>query len=537
MGKVIGRFFNIRAGEWSKVALLSAYVLCATAILIIIRSVINALFLGVYDASYLPYLFASQAAFFVIVSLAYSSLSGKISRKVEVIALLSILLASLVFSRWFLTYQQKWFIFLLYVWMETFALVLLMQCWILINDSFDARQAKRLFPLVGGGGTLGAVIGGFSATGLAGLIGAENLIFLCLPLLVIVMVTGQNIIARYIEEPQAPIPSMEAQKEGILSGLLKGLSIVSKDRLLKVLFIFVVTTIFAYFLIDFQFKASLQANFGKDEIAVFLGTFFAVANLLTLFVHLFFENRLLLAYGLTLGLATLPAGMFSGSAVFLAYPILWVIVGTKLIGDITYFSLAKASEELAYNPFPTHRKQRVKITFEGIVKPGAQLIASVVLILIVSTNVLSIRTVSILALFICAIGVMACLRLKTPYAEKLKEALSNRRLRLKDNPQLGDLIDRQSKELVEQSLEEGDKSDVLFSLQLIRDFQVPVDLDKVERLYQNDDWEIRREALKTIELVGSKDQTEKIVSLLETEKRPEVRAECIRVLRCMAEEI
>lgn len=539
MGKLISRFFSVRAGEWSKVSLLASYVLCANAILVIMRSVTNALFLGVYDAKYIPHLLAAQALFFVLVSVAYSAISAKVSRKVEVIGLFFIVLASLVLSRWFLTYEQKWFIFFLYVWVETFTLVLLMQCWILINDAFDARSAKRLFPLVGGGGTLGAVIGGFSATGLAGVIGAENLIFCCLPLLLIVMLAGQSIIAKHIEACPAPASSAEIQKEGIISGLFKGFSIIFKDGLLKLLFIFVVTAIFAYFIIDFQFKAILGEEFSTDDIAIFLGTFFAVANLVTLFVHLFVENRFLIAFGLTMGLLTLPFLMFSGSAVFVIFPVLWAIVATKFLGDVMYFSLAKAGEELAYNPIPLHRKQRVKITFEGIVKPGAQFIASIALIILVSTNLFDvldkIERLSILSLIICALGVVACIFMKKPYIEKLKEALSNRKLRLKDNPELGDLIDRHSKELVEHSLAEGIKSDALFSLQLIKEFQLPVDISKVESLYQNDDWEIRTEALKTIEAVGNESQMEKIVRLLETEKHPKVKAEAIKALRCITE--
>ena len=40
----------------------------------------------------------------------------------------------------------------------------------------DTRAAKRLFPLFGAGGILGAVVGGFSTRPLAAAIGAENLL-------------------------------------------------------------------------------------------------------------------------------------------------------------------------------------------------------------------------------------------------------------------------------------------------------------------------------------------------------------------------
>lgn len=101
---------------------------------------------------------------------------------------------------------------------------------------------------------------------------------------------------------------------------------------------------------------------------------------------------------------------------------------------------------------------------------SAHLLAgTAILVLILSTHVLSIRALSVLVLSLSGIALMACVRLKKPYAEKLKEALSSRNIRLKDIPELGDLVDRQSEEMVEQGLKGTDRNITIFSLELVRD--------------------------------------------------------------------
>lgn len=63
-----------------------------------------------------------------------------------------------------------------------------------------------------------------------------------------------------------------------------------------------------------------------------------------------------------------------------------------------------------------------------------------------------------------------------------------------------------------------------------------IELNTVEALYQNDDREVRIEALKTMGVMGNKDRTKKVVSLLEAEEQPEVKREGLRALRYIAEE-
>ena len=80
---------GFQKGEGAKILQLSCNTFLSVAVLILLQSLLTGLFLDVYDANLLPYLFASQALFFAAVSTVYSWLSGKLSKVTEIVGLLT----------------------------------------------------------------------------------------------------------------------------------------------------------------------------------------------------------------------------------------------------------------------------------------------------------------------------------------------------------------------------------------------------------------------------------------------------------------
>src|SRR2546422_1057957 len=68
-----------------------------------------------------------------------------------------------------------WVYAALYIFVEAMGSLVVIQFWTLANDVFHAREAKRLFGLIGGGGTLANVIFGLLVGRYAQVIGAQNL--------------------------------------------------------------------------------------------------------------------------------------------------------------------------------------------------------------------------------------------------------------------------------------------------------------------------------------------------------------------------
>ena len=67
---------------------------------------------------------------------------------------------------------------ILYVWVEVVISLATLQFWTQDADSFDPRQAKRLFGLIGGGGSLAAIITGLALKPYVEAFGPDSLLML-----------------------------------------------------------------------------------------------------------------------------------------------------------------------------------------------------------------------------------------------------------------------------------------------------------------------------------------------------------------------
>src|SRR5262249_44299468 len=77
-----------------------------------------------------------------------------------------------------------WLAWGFYFWTAVFGLVIVAEFWLLANVLFHAREAKRLFPLIGAGAILGGVVGGALTGWLAKPLGSANILYLIAALLV-----------------------------------------------------------------------------------------------------------------------------------------------------------------------------------------------------------------------------------------------------------------------------------------------------------------------------------------------------------------
>ena len=165
MKKLFHKLFDIRGGEGSKVTLMFIYVFLLTASLLIVKPVRNSLFLVKFGAEKLPYVFMLVALFSAIVALIYSKYSKRtrLNIMISVTLLISIACLLLIWLMLHAGYQGSWFLYAFYVWVAIFAVITSAQFWLLANYVFNAREAKRLFGLIGAGAISGAIFGGFLA--------------------------------------------------------------------------------------------------------------------------------------------------------------------------------------------------------------------------------------------------------------------------------------------------------------------------------------------------------------------------------------
>jgi len=171
----LAKVLKLRAGEGPRVSLLALQYFCVVAVTIAGKTTRDTYFLSRFDRSYLPLMFVVCAGFVALVSALYARAAGKLQRSsltnlsyalfISVLLLLQIEMSGAAVPA-------------LYVWMEVVLSITTLQFWLQAADSFDPRQAKRLFGLIGGGGSLAAVIVGMGLKPYVKAFGSDLLLLL-----------------------------------------------------------------------------------------------------------------------------------------------------------------------------------------------------------------------------------------------------------------------------------------------------------------------------------------------------------------------
>src|SRR5438445_724472 len=369
----------IRPGERRRVALMSLYAANAIGAVVIGHSVRDALYLSNRPARGLAGMYIWSSIAIVLVSWFYARIADRLPRGL-LNAASAIGCAALGAALWaILTVTDAvWVYAALYIFVEAMGSLVVIQFWTLANDVFHAREAKRLFGLIGGGGTLANVIFGLLVGRYAQVVGAHNLLLLMVAQLALCAGLAQAG-SRMAAAGPPLLRSRPVRKAPVLSRA--GLTFLSNKHLTIVALIGAVSAA-AVTIVDFQFKLSAAAVLDENDLAGYFGRFYGVCGGVALAVQIWVTGRLLERYGILASLLPLPLGLALGSVTSAASATPGLLVSSLAKGSDTIFryTINDASMQLLYAPVPPHVRGRAKAFIDGVLKPTAVALAGAVLL-------------------------------------------------------------------------------------------------------------------------------------------------------------
>jgi hypothetical protein len=251
----------------------------------------------------------------------------------------------------------------LYFWSGVWGLLVVAEFWLLANDLFHAREAKRLFPLIGAGAILGGVVGGALSGWLAKPLGSANLLYLVAAELVLAAVTSQ--LAWRMRPSHLRAEAKKYTRKP--PRFTEGLSLLRRHGYVRLLAMMMVCMTVSMTFVQWQYKGIAKLHFGshRDEMTAFFGVLAAVLNAGSFLLQMFGTPRLLKRFGVKAGLRVLPIGFLVGATALLATAkmpglALWAAGLAVLLSDGFRFSVDKASVELLYLPIPRATKDQAK---------------------------------------------------------------------------------------------------------------------------------------------------------------------------------
>ena len=458
MVRRLEKLLQVQPGEWRKLLLLGSYIGVVVGNFMLLQSFNDANFLAVYPISYLPYLFIASAIVMSIVSTLFGALAERVSeRQLSVATPVASGAAILCFSL-LAELEIPGFTFVFYILIFVINSLVVIVGWNLVRNAFDTRQVKRLMPVIGGLSSIGAALGGLLARQLSSSLGTGSLPWASAGLFAVVFFLtladdpesggGEEGIERRRSKGKPP---------SLVRTTREGFGLIFRNRLMLLMTVMLACSVVAKTLIDYQFKTSLKLRFDKDEIAAFLGSFYAVSNAVEFLGQMLLSGRLMSRFGLTAALVSRPLAIALLAVAAVINPMFWTFVATRFADAVSNRVWYKPGTNQVYAPIVARRANRIKMTQEGTIEPLVIIATSGVLLIVSQAVDLAQLGWLIIAATIC--WFLAALRTHRHYVAELAQAIENRLLDLDHVAEEGHLIDDATLRRLQGLLDDDDPRD------------------------------------------------------------------------------
>jgi AAA family ATP:ADP antiporter len=387
--KLLSRIVNIKPGEETLVLLLFFCFFLITAPHTIIRALRYADLLHKKGSSGLPIAYLCAAVVAGLVVLIHLKIRARVSSQLLMTSsLVFFVLSGVLFHALLQTdfgTESSLLSYVYWVWGVVLVTVLVTQFWLIINEVFNPREAKRLIGFCGSGGILGGVFGGLLAKFLTDM-GEPNLLLpLACVLLLLCALVVRAIYSIRKKKPLFEKKSGEAPKiaEPQIVGLKDSFNAVRKNKYLVLIASIVIVTVIISTFIDFHFSSVVDENFlNKEAKQAFFGLFFSCLFTLAFFLNIFFTGYSLKNFHIPLTLLLTPIALIIGSVAVIVAPFALIpALAIKGIDDGLGFSLQQSVRESLYIPVSSELKLKTKPFIDIFVRRFATVIASILLLI------------------------------------------------------------------------------------------------------------------------------------------------------------
>ena len=525
------RRFGLQEGEGRRTVLMFSYVFLIIASLLVVKPVRNSLFLTKFGPQQLPYAFILAALVSALVASIYARLADRfaLNRLIGVWLLFSTvcLLAS-----WALLHSgvhAGWFIYAFYVWVAIFGVISASQFWLLAHYVFNAREAKRIFGLLGAGGIAGAIFGGYLTKYLAPVLGTEHLIFLCVGFLWGCLLLLRSVWTKPVQRSYQE-SSSEKRRAAPSAHSANPIKLILQSRHLTYLAGLIGVGVLVANLVDYQFNAiASEAIQNEDQLTAFFGFWYSNLSILSLAIQLFLTGRVLRLFGVGASLYFLPAAVFAGALAILFFPVLGAAIFIKLCEGGFKQSINKAGLELLAVPVPSWVKNRTKTVLDVFVDNAATGIGGVLLLLLTITLGLSVKYLSLVIMGFIVVWALFILLAKREYVHSFRLAIEKRNIDIAD-PAVN-LNDASVLQIIQRVFEGNNARQILYILRVAENTSYDVIAPFFHRLIQHPSSEVEAQVLRMAINTPEIDLSEPARALVH-HADAEVRVQAIKYLCC-----
>ncbi|MGE3274227.1 MAG: Npt1/Npt2 family nucleotide transporter [Vicinamibacterales bacterium] len=369
---------EVRPGEALTASLMFAYSFLAMTGYNIVKPITRSQFIGSLGADNLPWVQFGAGVLIGLIMQGYSRAMTAVPRRwVVPVTQAGMVVVMLVFWVLFTQVGSDWISVAFYVFGLILGLLLISQFWTIANDIYDARQAKRLFGLIGGGSSLGGAMGAGITVALVERLGQNAMLLVSAGVLGLCFAIVVWVVRR--EEGAGRSNAAAAAEEEGVSGA-EAIRLLLSSRHLQVIALVIGFAAIGAAIIEQQLNmAAAESQGSGDAIAAFLAQIIVYLSLIGFVIQVVLTSRIHRFLGIGFALLILPVSLGSTGILMLVNGALWTAGLARVLDTSLRYTVDKTSREVLFLPLPGDLKFRAKpfidVTMDRLAKGvGALLI-------------------------------------------------------------------------------------------------------------------------------------------------------------------
>jgi AAA family ATP:ADP antiporter len=350
----------------------------------VLKPVREALILGEATAEIKSYLSAGQVVLLGLVVPLYGRLVASMNRR-RLLNSVNLFFVACLIAFYALGHAGAPVGIAFFLWIGIFNMMIVAQFWSFANDIYTKDEGERLFPIVGFGASLGAVVGAWEAGVFLHRVGVFELLLIGAALL-----AAQLLLTNYIDRREEDRQRSGAARPAHPGTGKSAFALVWKTRYLLLIALMLglhnwVKTTGEYILGSIVRERAIAELGAADAAGVqraiggFYSCFFTYVNILGLLLQLFVVSRVVRYFKVSKALLFLPIISLSAYSVIVLIPLLRAVLVAKVAENATDYSLNNTIRNMLFLPCTTEQKYSAKQAIDSFfVRVGDVLSAGVV---------------------------------------------------------------------------------------------------------------------------------------------------------------
>jgi len=370
-------FLPTKRGEFVTMALMTVNVFVLLMVYYVLKVVREPLILLGGGAELKSYASAGQAILLIGIVPAFSALAARRNR-IQLLTVVQLFFTGCLVAFYFLARAEAPIGLAFYLWLGIFSAMVVSNFWSFATDLYTEEQGKRLFGIIGVGGSAGALVGAIVSREISGTY--ELMLLAAIGLLVslfLYWVVDRRDIHEHPEHRTKVRPAHADEHIGKAGGF----KLVFQDRYLRYVALFVVVgtvvnTTGEYIIGTLATEAGKHTSDPGAYIKDFYASYYGVVNVASLAIQGLVVTRVIGLAGIRRALFIMPLFVLGSWTTFLAFATFAVVRVTKTTENSLDYSLNNTVKQALYLPTTREEKYKAKAAIDTFFFRGADVLSA-----------------------------------------------------------------------------------------------------------------------------------------------------------------